>query len=86
VRWGTQKGYCVVAGQKVPLERPRVRDVRPREVPLGSYETLQRGSLMEDAVVPSCWTAGASINSRLWLRWGSRFKAKSWFSACGKEH
>jgi transposase-like protein len=50
VRWGTQKGYCVLAGQKVPLQRPRVRDVRQREVPLGSYETLQRGSLMEDAV------------------------------------
>lgn len=50
VRWGTQKGYCVLAGQKVPLQRPRVRDVRQREVPLGSYETFQRGSLMEDAV------------------------------------
>jgi putative transposase len=50
MRWGTQQGYCVVAGQKVPLQRPRVRDVRRREVPLGSYEALQRGSLMEDAV------------------------------------
>jgi putative transposase len=49
-RWGSQTGYCVVGGQKVPLERPRVRDVRNREVPLGSYETLQRASLMEDAV------------------------------------
>src|SRR6185312_11132676 len=25
-RWGAQRGYCVVAGQKVPLQRPRVRD------------------------------------------------------------
>jgi len=50
VRWGTQTGYCVVGGQKVPLERPRVRDVRNREVPLGSYEVLQQASLMEDAV------------------------------------
>ena len=50
VRWGSQKGYCVVAGQKVPLVRPRVRDVRQREVPLGSYEALQGASLMEDAV------------------------------------
>jgi len=49
-RWGTQNGYCVVGGQKVPLQRPRVRDVRNREVPLGSYETLQRASLMEDSV------------------------------------
>jgi putative transposase len=50
VRWGTQTGYCVVGGQKVPLERPRVRDVRKREVPLGSYEALQQASLMDDAV------------------------------------
>ena len=50
VRWGAQRGYCVVAGQKVPLERPRVRDVRQREVPLGSYHLLQGASLMEDAV------------------------------------
>lgn len=49
-RWGAQRGYCVVAGQKVPLQRPRVRDTRQREVPLGSYETLQRASLMEDAI------------------------------------
>jgi transposase-like protein len=49
-RWGNQQGYCVVGGQKVPLQRPRVRDVRQREVPLGSYEMLQQGSLMEDSV------------------------------------
>lgn len=50
VRWGSERGYCVVGGQKVPLERPRVRDKWRREVALGSYELLQRGSLMEDSV------------------------------------
>ena len=50
MRWGAETGYCVVGGQKVPLQRPRVRDVRNREVPLGSYEMLQQASLMEDAV------------------------------------
>jgi len=50
MRWGSQQGYCVIAGQKVPLARPRVRDVRQREVPLGSYEMLQKASLMEDSV------------------------------------
>jgi putative transposase len=50
MRWGAQTGYCVVGGQKVPLDRPRVRDVRNREVPLGSYEMLQQASLMEDSV------------------------------------
>jgi putative transposase len=50
MRWGSQTGYCVVGGQKVPLQRPRVRNVRKREVPLGSYELLQQASLMEESV------------------------------------
>jgi transposase-like protein len=50
MRWGSQTGYCVVGGQKVPLQRPRIRDVRQREVPLGSYEMLQQASLMEESV------------------------------------
>jgi putative transposase len=50
MRWGTQTGYCVVGGQKVALERPRIRDVRSREVHLGSYEMLQQASLMEESV------------------------------------
>src|ERR1700751_5579250 len=24
-RWGKEQGYCVVMGQKVPIQRPRVR-------------------------------------------------------------
>ena len=50
VRWGSERGYCVVGGQKIPLDRPRVRDTLKREVPLGSYEMLQRASLMEESV------------------------------------
>lgn len=50
VRWGSEAGYCVVGGQKIPLERPRVRDTRKKEVPLGSYEMLQHASLMEESV------------------------------------
>ena len=49
-RWGSESGYCVVGGQKIPLKRPQVRDTRQREVPLGSYEMLQRASLMEESV------------------------------------
>ena len=50
MRWGSQRGYCVIAGQKIPLERPRVRAVRQREVPLGSYQMLQGATSMEDSV------------------------------------
>ena len=25
-RWGSERGYCVVMGQKVPVERPRAND------------------------------------------------------------
>ena len=33
-RWGKERGYCVVMGQKVPIERPRVRTTEDREVRL----------------------------------------------------
>lgn len=50
-RWGTETGFCVIDGQKVPVERPRVRSRLPnREITLGSYELFQRASLMEDNV------------------------------------
>jgi putative transposase len=49
-RWGRQRGYCILAGQKVPLRRPRVRDREHREVALGSYELIQRGSLLQESV------------------------------------
>jgi putative transposase len=51
-RWGTEKGYCYINGQKMPLLRPRLRNRQKKEVPLGSYEMFQRGSLMGEAV----WT------------------------------
>jgi hypothetical protein len=36
-RWGKERGYCVIDGQKVPIARTRVRDKANREVRLGSY-------------------------------------------------
>jgi hypothetical protein len=33
-RWGKEKGFCVVMGQKLPIERPRVRSTEDREVRL----------------------------------------------------
>ena len=35
-RWGKERGYCVVMGQKVPIERPRVRTTDDHEVRLGT--------------------------------------------------
>jgi putative transposase len=50
-RWGTENGYVVIDGQKVPIEKPRVRSQQHnREIPLGSYELFQRGSLIEETV------------------------------------
>jgi hypothetical protein len=45
-----EQGYCVVDGQKVPIERTRVRDKANREVKLGSYELFQRSGPLEAAV------------------------------------
>ena len=50
-RWGSEEGYVIVDGQKVPVARPRVRSVQHnREIPLGSYELFQRASLLEESV------------------------------------
>lgn len=49
-RWGHERGYCVVMGQKVPIERPRVRSTEDREVRLGSYELFHRGEPLTETV------------------------------------
>jgi putative transposase len=49
-RWGTERGYCVVMGQKVPVERPRVRSTDDREIRLGSYEMFHRGEPLTETV------------------------------------
>ena len=49
-RWGKERGFCVVMGQKVPIERPRVRTTEDREVRLGSYELFHRGEPLTETV------------------------------------
>lgn len=49
-RWGSEDGFCVIDSQRVPLKRPRVRSRDNRELPLGSYELFQRGSLLTETV------------------------------------
>lgn len=49
-RWGKERGYCVMMGQKVPLERPRVRSTENREIRLGSYEMFHRGEPLTETV------------------------------------
>jgi transposase-like protein len=49
-RWGSERGYCVVMGQKVAMQRPRVRSVDKQEVRLGSYEMFHRGEPLTETV------------------------------------
>ena len=49
-RWGKEAGYCVVDGQKVPIQRCRLRTKDNREQRLGSYEMFQRSGPLEQAV------------------------------------
>lgn len=49
-RWGTETGYCVIDGQKVPIQRQRLRNKNNQEVRLGSYELFQRHGPMQNAV------------------------------------
>jgi len=49
-RWGKERGYCVVMGQKVRVKRPRVRTTDDEEVRLGSYEMFHRGEPLTETV------------------------------------
>jgi len=49
-RWGSERGYCVVMGQKVPVDRPRVRTTEEKEVRLGSYEMFHPGEPLTETV------------------------------------
>ena len=49
-RWGREKGFLVVDGQKVPIERPRLRSEDGSEQRLGSYELFGRNEPLDEAV------------------------------------
>jgi putative transposase len=49
-RWGSERGYCVVMGQKAPVQRPRARTIDDQEVRLGSYEMFHRGEPLTESV------------------------------------
>src|SRR6266705_174303 len=49
-RWGNERGYCVVMGQKAPIQRPRVRTTDDKEMRLGSYEMFHRGEPLSETV------------------------------------
>jgi putative transposase len=50
LRWGQQPGYVVFAGQKVAVDRPRVRTREGEEVELESYTRLQHDGHRQRAV------------------------------------
>ncbi len=49
-RWGKEDGYCVVDGQKVPIQKTRLRTSDKHEQRLGSYELFQRSGPMQAGV------------------------------------
>ena len=49
-RWGNERGYCVVMGQKVPIQRPRVRTAEDKGVRVGSYEMFHCGEPLTETV------------------------------------
>jgi transposase-like protein len=51
-RWGTQDGSVYLADQKLPIKRPRVRDLaKGREVVLESYKSLQQPREMDEGLL-----------------------------------
>ena len=49
-RWGKEDGYCVIDGQKVPIQRTRLRTKDKCEQRLGSYELFQRSGPLQQGV------------------------------------
>jgi putative transposase len=49
-RWGSEEGFCVIDGQRVPIQKPRLRSRTKKEIPLGSYALFQRSSLLKETV------------------------------------
>ena len=49
-RWGKEDGYCVVDGQKVPIQKTRLRTKDKREQRLGSYELFQHSGPLQAGV------------------------------------
>ena len=50
LRWSREDGFVVVDGQKVPIERRRLRSKNGGEVRLGTYELFQQTRTLEDEV------------------------------------
>ena len=57
-RWGREDGFVVVDGQKVKVQRPRVRSIDGHEQSLGSYELFRRGQPLDEAVWDKMMLAG----------------------------
>jgi putative transposase len=70
VRWGKQSGYVVFGGQKIPLERPRVRKREGQEVELESYGQLQQDGKMQRAVRET--HGGRTVHAELSASGGER--------------
>jgi hypothetical protein len=79
LRWGQQPGYVVFAGQKVAVERPRVRTRQGEEVQLDSYARLQHDGRRQRAVREGIVAGLTSRNYRrctaCWRATGSRSPA-----------
>jgi len=49
-RWGMEEGHVIFAGRKVGIQRPRVRSVEGKEIPLERYGLFQCNGRLQQAV------------------------------------
>jgi transposase-like protein len=49
-RWGHEDGFVLIDGQKVPIERQRLRGKKGGEVRLGTYEMFQQARNLDEEV------------------------------------
>ena len=80
-RWGSERGYCVVMGQKVPVRRPRVRTADDKEVRLGSYRKATERGLARSSQsmrIPRTFASIALIRDFAASASAARFERLEW--------
>jgi len=76
-RWGKEDRYCIVDGQKVPIQKTRLRTPDKREQRLGSYELFQRSGSLQAGVWDNKMMRGLSIACHGFTYFGEKSRKAS---------
>lgn len=76
-RWGSEIGYAIMGGQKVQVQRLRVRDKQKKEVAMESNERFQDENRRTEAIFTRMFT---SVNDQKYAMTVEEFSEGYWIS------